>query len=70
MLQRLNSKDIRFVMRLDSKLGHIKADSALGVTTVYDIVKQSGGYIFVESKIDKGTIFKIYLPQIEELTDL
>jgi len=49
-----------------TKTGAVGTGTGLGLSTVYGIIRQTGGFIFVDSTMGKGTEFTIFLPRAED----
>jgi len=47
----------------------VGAGTGLGLSTVYGIIKQTGGFIFPESEVGRGAVFRIYLPRHQAASD-
>jgi two-component system cell cycle sensor histidine kinase/response regulator CckA len=44
--------------------------TGLGLSTVYGIVKQTGGFVFLQSASEQGTVFQIYLPRHQAVAQM
>ena len=51
---------------LEPFLPRKRARNRLGLATVYGIVRQTGGYLHIQSTVGAGTVFTIYLPRLSE----
>lgn len=49
-----------------TKTGTVGAGTGLGLSTVYGIIRQTGGFVFVDSRPGEGTTFTIYLPRLDD----
>ncbi|MDP6590525.1 MAG: ATP-binding protein, partial [Alphaproteobacteria bacterium] len=43
--------------------------SGLGLSMVYGFARQSGGQLMINSKVDRGTTVRLFLPRVAEVTD-